>query len=140
MSIYKLFGTDQNLERNGIVLEYGEATFTVARAGGANKKFQSCVERKMRPYRSAINAGTMDQKVAERLLAEAYAEAVILDWEGVTYPPGDEQEGQPMPFTKENCVRVLLIPGMGDLFLDIQEQSMKVANFISAEAEEDAKT
>jgi len=132
MSIYKLFGTDADLERNGFTLEYGDATFVIARAGGSNKKFQSCIERKMRPYRSAINSGTMDQKTAEKLLAEGYAEAIILAWDGVT-----DENGDVIPFTKENIIKVLL--DLPDLFLDIQEQSQKVANFITVEAEEDAK-
>lgn len=138
MSIYKLFATDPNLERNGFALEYGDATFIIARAGGANKKFQKCIERKLRPYRSAINSGTMDEKTAQKLLAEAYADAIVLAWEGVTYPPGDDKEDEPMPFTKENCVRLFEI--LPDLFQDIQEQSQKVANYVAAEAEEDAKS
>ncbi|MEE8551507.1 MAG: hypothetical protein V3T08_09680 [Gemmatimonadota bacterium] len=133
MSIYKLFATDHDLEQNGFSLEYGDAKFIIARAGGANKKFQSCIERKLRPYRSAINSGTMDTKTAEKLLAESYAEAIILAWDGVTDEDGDELE-----FTKENVVKVLL--DLPDLFADIQEQSQKVANYISTEAEEDAKS
>jgi hypothetical protein len=136
--IYELFTTDADLERNGFALEYGSSTFVVARAGGANKKFQSVLERKMRPYRSAINSGTMDETVAEKLLAEAYAEAIILAWDGVTEPEPDE-DGLPVeiPFTKDNIVRVLL--DLPDLFRDIQEQSQKVANFLKDAVEEDAK-
>ncbi len=130
--IYELFTTDENLEKEGFALEYGEATFIIARAGGANKKFQSIMERKMRPYRSAINAGTMDESTAEKLLAEAYADAVILAWDGVTGPDGEE-----LSFTKENVVKVLL--DLPDLFRDIQEQSQRVANFTKAGTEEDAK-
>lgn len=130
--IYELFTTDENLEREGFALEYGEATFIIARAGGANKKFQSNIERKMRPYRSALNAGTMDDEVAEKLLAQAYAESVILAWDGVTDPDGEK-----LSFTKENVVKVLI--DLPDLFRDIQEQSQRVANFTKAGAEEDAK-
>ena len=133
MSIYKLFATDSSLEKDGFALEYGDATFIIARAGGANKKFQSCIERKMRPYRSAINSGTMDEKTAQKLLAEAYAEAIILAWEGVT-----DQDDEPLEFTKENVIKVLI--DLPDLFIDIQEQSTKVANFTIAEASEDAKS
>ncbi len=132
-SIYKLFGTDPDLERNGFALEYGDATFIIARAGGANKKFTTAVERKMRPYRSAIQSGTMDTDTATKLLAECYADAVILAWDGVSDANGDA-----LDFTKENIVKVLL--DLPDLFNDIQEQSQRVANYIEAGAEEDAKT
>lgn len=130
--IYALFTTDKDLEKEGFALEYGTATFIIARAGGANKKYQSLMERKMRPYRSAINAGTMDESTAEKLLAEAYADAVILAWDGVT-----DAEGEELAFTRENVVQVLL--DLPDLFRDIQEQSQRVANFIKESVEEDAK-
>ncbi len=130
--IYELFTTDECLEKEGFALEYGEATFIIARAGGANKKFQSIMERKMRPYRSAINAGTMDESTAEKLLAEAYVDAVIIAWDGVTGP-----DGEVLAFSKENVIKVLL--DLPDLFRDIQEQSQRVANFTKAGAEEDAK-
>lgn len=133
MSIYKLFGTDPDLERNGIALEYGDVTFIIARAGGANRKFQSCVERVMRPYRSALASGTMDPETADRRLAECYAEAIILAWEGVT-----DENGEELPFTKENVVKVLL--DLPDLFANIQEESQRLSNYIRAEADEVAKT
>ncbi len=130
--IYELFTTDESLEKEGFALEYGTSTFIIARAGGANKKFQSIMERKMRPYRTAINAGTMDESTAEKLLAEAYADAVIIAWDGVT-----GRDGEVLAFSKENVIKVLL--DLPDLFRDIQEQSQRVANFTKAGAEEDAK-
>lgn len=133
--IFELFTTDKDLEKKGFALEYGNATIIVARAGGANKKFQSIIERKMRPYRTAINSGTMDEDVAEKLLAEAYADSVILAWDGVTEP---EPDCTPIEFTKENVVRVLL--ALPDLFRDIQEQSTKVSNFLRDGVLEDAKS
>lgn len=137
--IYELFTTDTSLEQKGIALEYGAATIIVARAGGANKKFQSVMERKMRPYRTAINSGTMDEDVAEKLLAEAYAESIILAWEGVNEREPDE-DGLPVeiPFNKDNVVRVLM--DLPDMFRDIQEQSQKIANFLKGTVEEDAKS
>ncbi len=130
--IYELFTTDESLEKDGFVLEYGEASFVIARAGGANKKFQSLMERKMRPYRSAINAGTMDESTAEKLLAEAYADAVVLAWDGVT-----DQDGEELVFNRENVIKVLT--DLPDLFRDIQEQSQRVANFTKESFQEDAK-
>lgn len=131
--IYELFTTDPDLERDGIALEYGEATIVIARAGGANKKFMSLMERKMRPYRAAVNSGTMDESVAEKLLAEAYAEAIVLAWDGVR-----GLEGEEIPYSKENVIKVLL--DLPDLFRDIQEQSQRIANFLKDAAESDAKS
>lgn len=149
MSIYKLFGTDADLEKNGFALEYGDVTLIIARAGGANEKFQRNIEKKMRPYRSAINSGTMHEGTSRKLLAKAYAEAIILAWENVTYPetpeeggehiPYDEEKaGQPMPFTVDNVAALLL--QLPELFDEIVRESQRIGNFVKAEAEADAKS
>src|SRR5690606_30785342 len=87
MSLYNTFETDKSLERDGIVLDYGfnsknqPIQIRIARAGGANTKFAKVLEQKMKPYKRAIANDTMDNKVAEKLMVEAYADAVILGWE-----------------------------------------------------------
>lgn len=128
MSLYNTFETDKSLERDGIVLDYGfnskqqPVQIRIARAGGANAKFAKVIEQKMKPYKRAIANDTMDNKVAEKLLIESYADAVILGWEGV-----EDRQGNPLDFTRENVVKVLT--DLPDLFLDIQQQSQKSALF-----------
>ena len=128
MGLYDLFGTDQDLEKEGFALEYGDTTFVIARAGGANQKYQRNVERKMRPYRSAINSGTMNEDTARKLMAEAYAETIILAWDGVT-----DREGNVLEFTVENVTKVLM--DLPDLFNEIISESSRIANFVAAAAE-----
>jgi len=65
-------------------------------------------------------------------MAEVYAETVLLGWTGVA-----DENGTPLPFTKENCVK--LLTDLPDLFRDIQEQAQRVANFRAADLEADAK-
>lgn len=128
MNLYNTFETDKNLERDGIVLDYGfnskqqPVQIRIARAGGANARFAKVLEQKMKPYKRAIANDTMDNKVAEKLLVEAYADAVILGWEGV-----EDRDGNPLEFTRDNVVKVL--SDLPDLFLDIQAQSQKSALF-----------
>jgi hypothetical protein len=128
MSLYNTFETDKSLERDGIVLDYGfnsknqPVQIRIARAGGANTKFAKALEYKMKPYKRAIVNDTMDNKVAEKLLIETYAESVILGWEGV-----EDRQGNDLEFNKENVVKVLT--DLPDLFLDIQQQSQKSALF-----------
>jgi len=131
-NLYHLFGTDQDLEQQGFCLEYGSAQFVIARAGGSNNKYQRLLERKLRPYRSAINAGTMDEDLTKRLLAESYAEGIILAWDGVT-----DTDGNDLPFTKENVVKLLI--DLPDLFTEIIQESQRISNFVRVAAEEDAK-
>jgi hypothetical protein len=126
---YSLFGTDKALEKEGIVLDYGPFQIRIARAGGANAKFARVMEVKLRPYRRALDAGTLDEEIAKRLIAEAYAEAVVLDWENVT-----DENGQSMDCTVPNIVKLFL--DLPELFADVQSQATKAALFRKAEVEE----
>ena len=130
--ISALFGTNATLETDGIWIDYGDyGKFLIARAGGQNKKFRNMFEKKIRPYRAAINMGTLDDAVAERIMREAFAETVVLGWDLV----GDD--GEPFPFSVEHCIT--LLETNPDLFTDLQQQSQMVANFIQDTRELDAK-
>jgi hypothetical protein len=146
MSLYKMYGTDKDVEKDGIILDYGDTRFRIARAGGANQKFKNTFKAKLKPYRKQMEQGVMDDDVALRLMAEAYAEAVILSWG--TKQTDDEgnvtwshtivgEGGEELEFNAENCTKVLL--DLPDLFSDIQEAAGQAANFRNTEMEEDAK-
>lgn len=128
MSLYNTFETDKDLEKEGILLDYGfnsknePIQIRIARAGGANVRFAKILEQKMRPYKRAIANDTMDNKVAEKLLIETYADGVILSWTGV-----EDRDGTALEFNRDNIVKVLT--DLPDLFMDIQQQSQKVALF-----------
>ncbi|MEE8518136.1 MAG: hypothetical protein V3S98_03310, partial [Dehalococcoidia bacterium] len=79
--MYKAFKTDDLLETKGVEIDYGTHRVTIARAGGANKKYARVLEQKTKPYRRAIATETMDDARAMELLQETYAEAIILNWE-----------------------------------------------------------
>lgn len=132
MNLYDMFKTDEKHESNGIELDYGDCQIRIARAGGSNKKYGDLLSKRLKPYRRQMDTGTMDNTVAEKILAEVYAETVIIGWTNVK-----DREGNVMKFTKENCVKLLL--DLPELFRDIQEQASKVANFREAEIEEDTK-
>jgi hypothetical protein len=133
-SLYDLFKTDDKAEtQDGIVLDYGAAgQIRIVRAGGGNKRFSQALNAKLRPYQRQIANDTMDEAVAARLMAEVYAETVIIGWDGVTGP-----DGQPLAFCKANVVQ--LLTDLPDLFRDIQTQAVTAANFRAAELEEMGK-
>ena len=133
-SIFEMFGTDEETEQRGFILEFGEGVeITIARAGGSNKRFQRFHETKMRPYRTQIAANTMDEDVMRRLLAESYAHAIILKWKGVR-----DAEGVDIPFTKQNIINVLI--AVPDLFDTILQESARMVNFQLAGVEADSKS
>lgn len=138
MSLYKSFKTDANLEKSGIELEYGENSkgqpilIRIARAGGANSAYNKRLEVLTKPYRRQIQTETIDNKVLEKIVAQAFAETVVLGWEGVE----DEADNE-LAFSVDNVVK--LFNDLPDLYKDIQEQAQKTALFRQEILEADSK-
>lgn len=140
MSMYNQFKTDPELEKKGIILDYGEFRVTIARAGGSNKKYARVLDAKTKPYRRAIQTETMQEERAKELFREAFAEAVVLNWEtkvdgkwksGIENPDG----GELLKFGKDTVIQTLT--NLPDLFADIQEQANKAALYRVANMETD---
>jgi hypothetical protein len=143
-SLFKQFKSDEDLEKNGILLEYGYVDgpdgkpdltrpicIRIARAGGANSKFAKRFDIKTKPYRRQIQTETIDKDIADKVMREVYAETVVLGWENV-----QDEQGNDIPFSVPNCVDLFeRLPG---LFSDIQEQSQRAVLFRSAVREVDS--
>lgn len=133
MSPYEMFKTDKKLEQDGIVLDYGSFKITIARAGGSNRRFEQLLEARAKPLRRAMAIETPGLKRrVEPLLREVFAETVVLGWENVR-----DAQGNVMPFSKENCVK--LFTDLPDLFADVQEQAAKMSHFRTESLEDEAK-
>lgn len=139
---WAMFQTNAVAEQKGIRIDYGAFYFTVARAGGSNDKFKAKVRELMRPYERAIELGEMDDKVASKLAAEAFAETVVLGWGSVV--DGKDVEGV---LTKPNGDKVEfsvdavkdLFAELPELFTDLMQQANKPQNFRRVAQEVDAK-
>ena len=130
-SIYEMFATDEQKEQEGIVHEITpEISFTLARAGGFNKRFSKALEKKTRPYRRQIQEDTMDVDLANKLFVEAFAETVLLGWKGVT-----DTEGKPVKFNAKNAVK--LLTDLPDLANELREVATKASSFRNAEIKDD---
>lgn len=138
MSLYSQFQTDKNVEKEGVVLEYGKTkdgriiSIRIARAGGANTRYSKLLEAATKPYRRQLQNETMDNDVAESLTQKVYAQAVVLGWENV-----EDADGNPMEFNVDNCVK--LFKDLPDLWADIQNQATRAALFRQDILEADAK-
>ncbi len=138
MSFYKQFETDRVVEKTGIVLDYGVNSkkqpfqIRIARAGGANERYSKLLELRTKPYRRQIQNETLDNAVAEKITKEVYAQTVVLGWNGV-----EDRDGNDMPFTQENCVK--LFTDLPDLWSDVQSQSTRASLFRAEILEADAK-
>lgn len=150
--IYELFDRDTEIERQGIEVDYGNARFLIARAGGTNVKFRKVFEAKSKPYRRQIQANMLADEVATRILAETYAEAVILRvdakpregdedyYDDVTedgWVPGHipTRSGELVEDNEKNRVKLLI--ELEELFLDLQNMASTAANFRREEDDED---
>lgn len=138
MGLAKSFKTDSNLEKTGIEIEYDGVRVRIARAGGANENFAKALERITKPYRRQIQSDTLSLEKGNDLAAQAFAEAVVLDWEtkvGETWERGidpvdagqEAESGKLLPVTKENILAVF--NNLPDFFADLREQSQKAALF-----------
>jgi hypothetical protein len=138
MSLFKQFATDPELEKKGILLDYGKNAdgtsicIRIARAGGANKQFDKRMEALTKPIRRQLQNETAEAEQIDTIFRKLWAETVVLGWENV-----QDEDGKPIPFNVANCVA--LFDKLPDLFADIQEQSRKAALFRKANLEADAK-
>lgn len=129
-SPYQMFGTNKALEaEKGVTIDYGSFSITVLRAGNSNRKYLERLTAKMRPYRTQKK---MDPDVSRRLLAEVYAEAVIVGWKDVK-----DASGNSMEFTRENCVKLLI--DLPDMFDDLVRFAEDMRNFQTEQVEEETK-
>jgi hypothetical protein len=137
MTLYTTFKTNPEVERTGVLLEYGTnsqglpITIRIARAGGANTAFQKRLEAAVKPYRRQIQADVMDQKQLEKLVRGVFCESVVLGWENV-----EDKDGKTLPFSAANCEK--LFTDLPDLYADVQAQSQSLALFREIAREADA--
>ena len=148
MSLYSQFKTDKNIEKDGIVLNYGKNSkgkdieIRIARAGGANVHYSKLLEAKTKPYRRQIQNETLDNELTETITKEVYARAVVLGWTGVEFPVLDEQGKETgafeeLAYDEKTCMR--LFNDLPELWSDIQQQAGRAALFRAEILEKDAK-
>ncbi len=131
-SIYDKFATDKNAEQQGVTLDYGDGLeIKIARAGGSNVRFEKAVQARMRKYELQSKHGLLEPEQMRTIFREVLAETVVLGWSGVT-----DREGNTLPFTKENCVK--LFTDLPDLMEDVLEQSRKSALFKQSVLEDES--
>ena len=81
MSLQKMFATDPSREERGVAVLYTNFRITLARAGGANRKYQRELEALLKPHRMALVRGVFPVDQLEPIYREVYANSVVLNWE-----------------------------------------------------------
>lgn len=139
--LFKTFETDPRLEKEGIVIQYGTTTrdgkevpinITIARAGGANTRYEQVLEHETKPYKRMIQTDSLDPKVGKKIMRTVFSKAVALGWDNM-----QDENGNFINFTPANFVAQMeLLP---DLFSDLQSQANNQSLFRKVIVEEDVK-
>lgn len=126
------YTTDENLESGeGVRVEYDDGrAFIIHRAGGSNRKFTKLLQAKMKPHERKLQMGTLPEDVAERIMRECYAKAIVIGWDGIT------AGGKKVPFSPENCMA--LFEAKPEVFRAIQRDANDLALFRREVQEENA--
>lgn len=123
------FATSQDRETQGVEVNFGDFSVTLARAGGANKRYSKVLAEKSEPYARAIELGQFDNDTATNLLHEVYAETVVLGWKGEGLR-GALVEGEIPDCTPENVLAVFKDPDFGaNFFAAVQAEASKLSLF-----------
>lgn len=92
--------TDTALEEEGVWRDIGDgARLKIARLG--NPAYKAEWEKRSKPYKRQIRNDSLPTEKANELLYQCLARAVLLDWDGL------DEDGQPVPYSRENAVRLL---------------------------------
>lgn len=127
-NIFDMFETDVDLEKNGVKLVYGinsrkeEMQITVARAGGANIRFQTVYEHVTKPYRRQLDTGAkLPKELNDKLNRELYARAVVRSCSGF-----EERDGTPIATSTWQEIAAFF-ERLPNLFADVMVQASSMA-------------
>jgi len=130
MDLYDEFAVDEKRLQDGVwhVIESATKDYPVAEgeigsstavliAGTDSPKYRHFLQKKMRPHYMRRGAD-IDPEVQERLMGEAVAECVILDWRNWTV------QGETWPFTKARVLEIWNNPR----WVKLKERLMAIMN------------
>lgn len=75
-----------SLTDDGVWIDFDGSKFKIAH--WSNLKFQRTFTRLQQPYRKKIESGTIDPEVSKKLLCQAMADGIVIDWQNVTSKSG----------------------------------------------------
>jgi len=101
------YKTDLTVSEEGVWVDMGEGCqLLVARKG--NQKFARKLKALIKPYQRQIDMNTMSDDLANKLLAEAMAYGILLDWKGL------KLDGKEIKYSPEKAQELLNDPELID--------------------------
>lgn len=129
------FKADRTAEDEGVWValdgDDNGAQIKLARIG--NRRYREAMQRRMKPYRRALRAGTLDEATAERVTAEVLAETVLLDWQDLAL------DGVALAYSPDRARTLLLDPALRDFRDLIVEMATDIELYRQQDQEEAEK-
>jgi hypothetical protein len=122
------FRTDRTRENQGVWVEIGDgAKLKIARLN--NERYKQAFLEHSKPYKVQVRTGTMSEELAGRILRDCFADAILLDWEGL-----QDDDGNAIEYSRERAAELLAIPD----FMSMVEDFASSRELYKREAEEQA--
>ena len=126
---FQLDSIDNEAKSQGIWDDHEGSRFLIASTSA--HAFQEYFSKIQRPYKRAMEKGTMEGKTSNELLCKALAKYVLLDWEDV------ESNGVAVPYSESAAKEALI---QNDLLREhITEISMDIVNYKTQKEEDEVK-
>lgn len=126
-SLKAKFKTSSRLVQEGVwfdVAENSDKTICrvrLRRSGRSNRDWVTA----FRDRTSAVDMEVISSDEDEQITADVFVTACVVDWENMQ----PEDDGNPIPFSKEAAMELLSNPDWIDLLKELQTKAMGVAGF-----------
>ena len=129
------FKADRTAEDEGVwvALDGDDSGARVKLARIGNRRYREAMQRRMKPFRRALRAGTLEEATAERVTAEVLAETVLLDWRDLAL------DGAALAYSPDRARELLLDPALRDFRDLIVEMATDIELYRQQDQEEAEK-
>lgn len=130
MDIFQSFATNESAEKEGVIVEYANAKFKVARKG--NPAYRKLLGKLYKMNRFVLESkGDAAEKKSDEILSDVISKTILVGWEGV------EANGKPLPFSQEAAYDLLLKLKEFRSFIDTASEDLE--RFKLHQEDEDVK-
>ena len=122
------FQTNKSAEEEGIWVDVDGNGTRVKVARINNARYKKYFQKITKPYKRQIRNGTLAEELAEKLLVDALANTILLDWKGFT------KGGEDFPYSTDNARSFL--QESADFRDFVSDAANEMENFRAEELEE----
>ena len=122
------FQTNKSAEEEGIWVDVDGNGTKVKVARINNPRYKKYFQKITKPYKRQIRNGTLAEELAEKLLVDALANTILIDWQGFT------KGGEPFPYSVDNARSFL--QESADFRDFVSDAANEMENFRSEELED----